>query len=756
MQSSSRGQIDGDAGLHHAERDGYGSDGYGSDGYVLRLANGLIRRRSILLAAAVILTLAGLIPANRLRFDQRIESFYAPDNPHLLNYLDSKKVFGGDEFVVVAFSDPQLFTEGGQLDARSAEQIRDFAGQLSKVPGVAAQSTQNIADALSVDQFPLLQQQRQKLRELVRGVLLGDDQKTTAIILRLVEEQQRPASRRQTIAEIRRVAAGFTNKTYVVGESVLVHDTFQYVEQDGFVLGWISTGLLMAVIALIFRRLRWILLPVLVVEITVIWTKALLVLSNLQLSMVSSVLNSLLMVVGTATVIHVIVRFKEHRLRVDPIVAVRRTLVDLTHAIFWTTATTAGGFAAQLTSHVTPVQSFGLMMGVGTMLVLVSSASVLPGGILLGPQELISSNNGQGGGIARLLIRLSDSVERHPWQVGLFCAALCIFSLTGMLWLRVETDFSKNFRPTTPVVEALNFVETRLGGSSVWEVNFSAPAELNDEFLDRVRKLAERLRELQNPERQQLTKVIAFTDGLDLVPLLPLPAKRLLLRQMQPEFESSLYRSDRQRMRIILRTHERQRSEERMRVIRDVNRIAQQEFPDAKASGLFVLLSFLIESLLGDQWVSFAIGAVMIIAMMAVAFRSLKIGLISLVPNLLPIVIVVGTMGWLELPINLGTAMISSVSMGLTVDSSIHYFTGYRRGRREGLDMLAALRETSQGVGTALMYTNLALIAGFLVLTMSHFMPLVYFGLLVSAAMLGGLIGNLVLLPLLIRAFRIE
>lgn len=737
--------------LHHPER-----DGQSRDGYVKRLADLLIRRRTFLLSAAIILTLAGLIPANRLRFDQSIESFYAADNPHLLNYLDSKAVFGGDEFVVVAFSIPELFTADGTLNARSAQQIRELAGQLSKVPGVAAQSTQNIADALSVGRFPMLQQQRQKLRELIQGVLLGDDQTTTAIILRLVAEPETPVTRRQTIAEIRRVAASFQYKTYVVGEPVLVRDTFQYVERDGFVLGWISTGLLMAVIALIFRRWRWILLPVLVVEVTVVWTKALLVVTNLQLSMVSSVLNSLLMVVGTATVMHVIVRFRERRLRQDPTEATRSTFVDLTHAIFWTTATTAGGFAAQLTSHVTPVQSFGLMMGVGTMLVLASSASILPGGILLGPQEVASAAVSQGGRIARLLTTLSNSVERHPWQVGLMCAALCLFSLSGMIWLRVETDFSRNFRPSTPVIEALNFVETQLGGSSVWEVNFSAPAQLDNGFLERVRRLAARLRELQAPERRQLTKVIALTDGLDLVPLLPLPAKLLLLRQMQPEFETSLYQSDRGRMRIVLRTRERQRAEDRMRAIRDVNRIAQQEFPDAKASGLFVLLSFLIESLLGDQWVSFAIGAMMIITMMTVAFRSFRIGLVSLVPNLLPIVIVIGTMGWLELPINLGTAMISSVSMGLTVDSSIHYFTGYRRARREGLDMLAAMRETSQGVGTALIYTNLALIAGFLVLTLSHFMPLVYFGLLVSAAMFGGLVGNLILLPLLIRAFRIE
>jgi uncharacterized protein len=129
-----------------------------------------------------------------------------------------------------------------------------------------------------------------------------------------------------------------------------------------------------------------------------------------------------------------------------------------------------------------------------------------------------------------------------------------------------------------------------------------------------------------------------------------------------------------------------------------------------------------------------------------------RIGMISLIPNLLPIALVVGTMGWLDLPINIGTAMISSVSMGLTVDASIFYISSFRRMQRSGMTFSQALHATQHETGRALIYSNLALILGFLVLTMSHFVPLVYFGLLVSVAMLGGLAGNLVLLPLLLRA----
>jgi predicted RND superfamily exporter protein len=220
----------------------------------------------------------------------------------------------------------------------------------------------------------------------------------------------------------------------------------------------------------------------------------------------------------------------------------------------------------------------------------------------------------------------------------------------------------------------------------------------------------------------------------------------------------SLYNPEAGRMRIFLRSHERKRSEEKMALIEQAERLAREAFPEAvaeaapRATGLHVLLANLTESLLNDQWLSFALAAGAILAMMTVAFRSLRIGLISLVPNLLAIGLVVGVMGWLNLPINIGTAMIASVAMGLSVDSSIHYLKGLEQELAAGGDFAAALDRTQQNVGSALICANLALVVGFLVLTLSNFIPLVYFGLLSSVAMVGGLVGNLLVLPLLLGA----
>jgi predicted RND superfamily exporter protein len=168
------------------------------------------------------------------------------------------------------------------------------------------------------------------------------------------------------------------------------------------------------------------------------------------------------------------------------------------------------------------------------------------------------------------------------------------------------------------------------------------------------------------------------------------------------------------------------------------------------ASGLFVLLAEVIQSLLADQLRAFIVATAGILACMTIAFRSIRIGVISLLPNIFPVAMVMGTLGWIGMPVNIGTAMITSVSMGLTVDSTIHYITAFERARRK-TSVTAALQIAHAGAGRAVVFASLALIAGFLVLTASRFVPLVYFGALLSLSMIGGIFGDLVLLPLLLR-----
>ena len=359
----------------------------------------------------------------------------------------------------------------------------------------------------------------------------------------------------------------------------------------------------------------------------------------------------------------------------------------------------------------------------------------------------------------------------------------------GMLRLDVQTDFSKNFRKDSPIVESLEFVETKLGGAGTWEVNFPAPKKLDKNYLDKVDRLAKKLRtKFVRDGEGEVTKVIAITDGLYAFPdfIAKTVQERIqLMKQIQPEFTDSLYDPKAQRMRIVLRAREQQQSDAKLELIAEVRKSAQEWWDaerleeekkaaiavaaavgaaagpeltvettppaEVKATGLYVLLAFLIDNLLKDQLVSFALAATGIVIMMTIAFRSLRLGLLLLLPNTFPIVLVIGGIGWIGLPINIATAMIASVSMGLTIDFNVHYLSGYRRARLQGLSREESLQSTLRTVGRALVFSNIALIVGFSVLTLSHFIPLIYFGILVSFAMFGGLISDLVLMPLILH-----
>lgn len=715
-----------------------------------RFIDGLVRYRLVLLCLAIALTGLSIYPASQVTFDQTLESLYAPGNPRLIEYTESKAIFGGDEFVFLTYTDPQLFEPAGQ------ERLAKLAARVAEVPGVVLDSVQSLNTYLEMTERRPFKSRRPQLMEFARSVLLGEDNQTTAIAMRLEDEATAKQPRPATIAELRRIAAEQSIPTNVVGEPTLVLDMFRYAEEDGEFMGWAASILMIAVILFFLRDVRSIILPFVIVQMTILWTKAGLWSSQLQLTMVSSILGSLVTIIGVSTVVYLSFYFQELRQQYDRETAFRKMLQVIGVDIIWVCLTTATGFAAHLSSHLHPVRSFGVTMVMGSLLVLVAMALVLPAGMLLGSGTLPVGKPRGEQQVNQSLHRLTAWVLGHPWWIGIATLFIVVGGITGLWQLKVDTDFTRNFRSSSPVVQALNFMEEKLGGAGLWEVNFSAPEELDPDHLDKVRRLTAKLREMKTGNDPALTKVISLTDGLDILPRIPIlvpddEAKIRWLNGLQSDFSSSLFSPEKKRMRIMLRARERQSAEEKDLLIERVTEMTRAEFPDAKVTGLFVLLTYLVDSLLSDQITGLVVGAVGLIAIMSIAYRSIWMGLISLVPNVLPILLLLGGMGWAGIPVNIGTAMISSDTMGLTIHDSIFYLSAYRRGRLSGLDFKGALGEVQTEVRRPLIYSNIALILGFLVLTTSHFVPLIYFGALVSTAIAGGLLVNLLLIPLLLQ-----
>jgi predicted RND superfamily exporter protein len=605
---------------------------------------------------------------------------------------------------------------------------------------------------------------------------------TAAGVICLIE---RPGAgktpRREILAKMREAIHGY-ERGALVGEPVMIEEAFDLLEQDGQRLNTWCTVLVLLTIYVCLRSLRWLILPLAVIQLTLALTNATLVLSGLELSMVSSMLGAIITVVGVASVVHVMVHYLDER---RDGAGRRRALINtldhlaapITVAIF----TDGAGFAALMVSRVGPVHDFGLMMALGSLLVLPACILLAPGMTWLcdygrpaekSPDDRLT--------LGPWLAKSLDWSNRHIILLTVTAIALSVFGLIGSNRLELETDFTANFRQHSDIVQEYDFVETHFGGAGVWDLLVPAPAAgkarmqpsaangrlpapppLSKDVLRGLLKVERQLKQ-QSPE---LTKAISIADSLaaqfgsarSLLTASAITSRITLgaMRAAMPEFMDSLYAVDpedgRPWLHILLRAPERLPAEKKASLIDRVHSTAAAQFPGAEATGDYVLLTRLIESVLADQWKAFIVATAVILAMMLLAIRDWRLTGVTLVPNIFPSLVLFGVMGFLGLKVNMGAAMIAAVSIGMSVDSSTHYTMFYQRLRRNGLSLDAALLRSQHSVGRASVFSTLALTVGFGTLCVSEFIPTIYFGALVSLSMIGGLIGNLLILPVLIR-----
>lgn len=746
--------------------------------------------RWALLVFAAVLAVVCWRPAQQLIFDQSIESMFAPHDPLLPAWREFKQLFGGQEVALAAYEEPD------GLNSENFGRLKELTKELkTAVPGLHVQSlaTTPFGDQILVGE----QQATRRLRELLTGYLLSADRKTVAVVCMLpahAEDQVQPGEtpapgkltpsqqRAADIDALRKVVERYPRGT-LAGEPAMIVDGFRFLEQDGLRLEQVSTALVLLTLLISFRSLRWVVIPLLLVQLTLIVTRALLAVSGYQLSMVSSMLAAMITIVGVATIAHLIARYQAE---LAAGVASRAALADAVRVLWWpicgAIATDIIGFGALLLSHVGPIRDFGFMTALGSFLVIPCGALVVPAIALAGAQPQPAPADAPPSRLARALVGLWRMIERRPWQWLMGIVLVGAAAVWYSLGLRVETDFTKNFRDDSPIVRSYDFVESRLGGAGVWDLLVPVPAELDLATLGKVRTLEQQLREIRVPgdrglelgQEQGLTKVLSLVDVLDAVAPIDLSGQSdnpftrgalttaiNLLQLQMPDLYTALDATQpavngqpaQRWLRIMLRSKERMSAEAKSQIIEQVRHVTAEHFPgppSAKVTGFYVLLANLIQSLSADQWLTFGAAAGGIGLLLLVTLRSLRLALIALVPNALSIFLMTGALGLLGTRANMGTIMIAAVSMGLSVDASIHYLVAYRRLRRAGSSVVAALEAVQQETGSAMVFATLSLVVGFSAMASSEFVPTIYFGVLSSVTMIGGMLGNLIVLPLLV------
>ena len=710
----------------------------------------LIRHRHVLLGLGLLLAVGGALLGNHLQLDRSIEHMFAEDDPILQPYRALQEKFGQNEIAMAVYSEPELQTEQGLA------RIAALTEQARKIPGVVA--AVSIHDPPGAADFEDADRGA-KLRNVFAGYTHNQSLDAAGIVCLLARPQRGEPPRDETLRQLRKLVADLPDGA-LVGEPVLIEEAFDLLEADGKRLNTWCTLLLMLTIFALFRSWRWLLLPLVVVQLTLALTRGTLVLLGLQLSMVSSMLSAIVTVVGVATIVHVIVRYRNAEATgLAPVESLKQAGQRLAAPIFFACLTDAAGFAALMTSQVGPVHDFGLMMAIGSLLVLVSVILAVPGIVLLGAKDQIALLPTSNQKTEKLLSHLLHISQRHAKLIAALTLVACGLAIYGSTRLERETDFTRNFRQGSRLVQEYDFVEQHFGGAGVWDILLPPTPQLSKAYLSRVLAL-ERILEEKIPHLNKAISIAdvldAGTGGLKTLKLLAKPAIGTglsVMRARMEAFVAALLREQPRtvQLRILLRSPERLGAAEKNQLIAKVRKAAQTVFPGAEVTGYYVLLNELIESLLRDQWKTFSVAAVAIFLMMTLAFRNLPLAFATLLPNALPVLLLFGAMGWLGIKINMGAAMIAAVSLGLSVDGSIHYVMSYQRLRREGASLTDALASVQATVGRAAIFATLALVVGFATLCYSEFIPTIYFGALVSLSMIGGLIGNLLVLPLLIR-----
>ncbi|MEM8732621.1 MAG: MMPL family transporter [Planctomycetota bacterium] len=760
------------------------------------LAKQLVRWHAVLLLVAVLIAAAGWPMSRQLSLDWAVEGMFPPGDPAVIGYRQLQERFGGNDICLAVYRDPQLWSE----DGAGLDRLSGVCERVKKVPGVqAVLSLAELHRILERIRGPLQffgggkkrsalldpdDEFAQAFAEVFEGYThhRSSDYVAIACLLNPADEEVvGPLNYQQTLAELEHILSELpepATEGFVTGEPVLVAEGFKMVQRDGVRLGVTSSLLVSIVLLICFRSVRWTLVPLAIVHWSLLFTQAILVLCRLELTMISSTLTAIVTVIGVATSMHLLLRFQQARREgLSRTEAMETTLSVLLVPVFWACVTDAVGFLALMIADVGPVRDFGLMMAIGSGSVFVAIVLLVPGLALVGSWDT-DPRTPRLDSLLREFLQKVLEICLARRRIGIaVIAGLLLFAVVGSMRVEVETEFTKNFKPNSPIVRGYATIERELGGAGVWDVMVPTPVRITSDYVDQVALLEDELRDISVRDTEQsieLTKVLSVVDAvratetMTMLAAVPVGTRLQGMRASMPEFTNALLTREADEggsrwLRIMLRSQEQAPAALKSELVRAVQNTlsefvespgwkSQFESEPATASlaGYHVMLSKLVDSVLRDQWRCFAAATVGMFLLMVVATRSWGLALATLVPNALPILLVLAVLGWSGGKANMGVAMIASVSLGLSIDSSIHYLLHYQRKIRSGLTPNEALMSAQSNVGLAAVLATVALVAGFASLCLSEFVPTVVFGTLASLTMLGALIGNLLLLPLLI------
>jgi uncharacterized protein len=739
--------------------------------------------------------------ALQVRIESSLASVLPAGDPQIAYYAKVRETFGSDDVAVVGVRADDIFA------AATLEKIARVTDAIAKVKGVlSVASITNAPDPAEdvinqprlLPHIPPSAAEVAKLKSKLIAIplygknLVGDDFKGAAInvfLKNMTDVQYYDLGVDRNIRQILEAEEG-PEKFYFTGASHLTQAAVELMRRDLAVFTPIALVLVLCAFGLSFWSVRGVVLPALSVLMALSWTLGVMVLVHKSITLGTFVLPPLLLVIGSSYAIHMMSRYYEQidlgTARGEIVLrAFERVWIPLVISAF----TTMVGFGSLMTNRITAIWDLGLFAVIGAFFLTVTSLTFIPAALELLPLERRLRRSGEGEVspmLSEALSRLGkrDYVFRAPilWA----SAVLGAVALVGGTFIRVDSNFLYYFKPTSPVRADNEVINQQIVGSNPFYLVIEGDedgAMKRWEVLKLIKDLESFLLTLPG-----VTSCLSFVDYLELFeaglypegsedlsfdeegnPLPPqekpksfwedpknLPAV-LQLVSMNPSAFKSVVTPDYRSGTVLVRTKlsGSQEIEDTLARIRDY--VGHQFPPKLKVTptGNLVLLTGTASDIVSGQIKSLSLALGVIFVVMSAMFLSLKVGLLAILPNALPILIFFGVMGWSGIFLNLGTSLIAAIAVGIAVDSTIHYMARLNAELKGAVDQVSALVKTLSIVGAPIIYATVALFLGFLTFAFSSFVPIQQFGILTGITMATALVSNLVVLPGLLATTKI-
>ncbi len=744
------------------------------------------RSRAIkVLVALGIWTIVSVFLAVNLGFDYDFENFFPQDDPETDFFKSYRGMFESDnDYIVIG-----VVNEDGVFQPDFLRKVDAFTDSL--------QSIQNVDTVISPT----------RLQSAVRDPLIGTV--FTRPLLRsdsrehLIKDSTQIWNRGEFIGNLfsedgRSLLIQVNHKQYLSKlacdtlaadmEALFARASFDEVHAVGRAIGqvyyvetmqrelavFMSLGVLLIVLFLwiAFRSTWGIWVPISVVLLSVIWVLGIMKLTGKSIDLMLIVLPTIIFVVGMSDVVHILTRYYEElRKGLSKLNAIKIAFKEVGLATLLTSVTTAIGFLTLLTSSIQPIASFGITTATGVFVAFFLAFTMLPAVVLISPKPDVTKHPNAALFWNRRLHRGFAWTIKNRYLVLILSAIVLTASIVGLMRIEVNNYLLEDLRDSDDLKQEFLYFENEFSGARPFELAVIMHDDANifdqevltqldriDSFLihryevgsllsvSRILKTANR--ELQGGYSSGFNIPASQRDVDKLVRTLNRFDRDSILSKFVNE-PKGIARVQGKIGDLGARAFDVKNEELDVFIAQN---LSDRKF-EVKVTGTATLVDQNNESLAVDMTIGLGIAFIVVSIIIAFLFRSLRMVLICLIPNIMPLLMIAGYMGFMGIDLKVSTSIIFTIAFGIAVDDTIHFMSKLRLELAKGKHLLYALKRTQISTGKAIVVTSLILCAGFLTLILSDFLGTFYIGLLVSMTLLFAVLADLFLLPVLILMF---